>query len=402
MDTDLEFLDEVESFLSAESLPRVVTPCKTVQNCQVFTFPSQDIAQHDGKSYSMDKNLLDVSTEEPQRKDDRRKRYRVRVKSEKQELKRMEKDLTRKKQQIIDRREGRDTIARTDVMLSKSFWQDVAIQQRENREQAETEQKRLMDAVQSQASYIENLCAIISERSSTSNAYALENQKWRRLKSSDAYLFEAFIQEADYYYARIDEVFADCGMTSQLMTEIHSVRRTSPDTRIEYAQHVHKIILPFRFEATCKFMWEGTNVPYRQHAREIYSNVEDVVNTRAMKFRLKKALGNSTVSILKRVVARRYLVDKRMVIMFKTFSEGEGIFSGLDTDETVWCSIRPCEDESRGTVMEFCARTLPVLFQSACTTDSTLKEYQGMLEDVSKEDEQELVSSLQRLAINST
>ncbi|OWZ20250.1 hypothetical protein PHMEG_0005352 [Phytophthora megakarya] len=232
----------------------------------------------------------------------------------------MEKYLSWKKQQIIDRREGRDTIARTDVMLSKSLWQDMHIQQRENREQAGTEQKRLMDAVHSQASNIENLCAILTERSSTSNAHALENQKWRRLKSLDTYLFEAFIQEADYYYARIDEVFADCGMTSQPMSEIHSVRRASPETRIECVQHVHKIIQPFRFEVTCKFLWEGTNVPYRQHAREIYSNVEDVVNTRAMKFRLKKALGNST-------------------------------FSGLDTDETVWCSIRPCEVESRGTVM---------------------------------------------------
>ncbi|KAF1785960.1 hypothetical protein GQ600_14474 [Phytophthora cactorum] len=48
-------------------------------------------------------------------------------------------------------------------------------------------------------------------------------------------------------------------------------------------------------------------MPHRQHNREVYEHVDDPENTRATKFRLKKPVsGGSTVSILKRVVARRF------------------------------------------------------------------------------------------------
>ncbi|KAG3088316.1 hypothetical protein PI125_g18403 [Phytophthora idaei] len=44
-----------------------------------------------------------------------------------------------------------------------------------------------------------------------------------------------------------------------------------------------------------------------RHNREVYEHVDDPENTRATKFRLKKPVsGGSTVSILKRVVARRF------------------------------------------------------------------------------------------------
>ncbi|KAG3088315.1 hypothetical protein PI124_g6256 [Phytophthora idaei] len=89
-----------------------------------------------------------------------------------------------------------------------------------------------------------------------------------------------------------------------------------------------------------------------------------------------------------------------MAIVIKTFTEGEGIFSGMDAEETLWCSIRPYADGlTDGDVMGFCLRQLPVPFLAAHTRDSTLKEVQGMLKDVTKEDELELTTSLQRLAL---
>lgn len=94
-----------------------------------------------------------------------------------------------------------------------------------------------------------------------------------------------------------------------------------------------------------------------------------------------------------------------MVIMFKTFSEGEGLFSGMDTDETAWVSVRPSTigGSSDDALMEVCSRQTPMYYlPSQQTSDATLKEYHGMLEDVSKEDERELTSSLQKLKLNCT
>ncbi|KAG2789878.1 hypothetical protein Pcac1_g1168 [Phytophthora cactorum] len=85
---------------------------------------------------------------------------------------------------------------------------------------------------------------------------------------------------------------------------------------------------------------------------------------------------------------------------YLTFTEGEGIFSGMDAEETLWSSIRPYADGlTDGDVMRFCLRQLPVPFLATHTRGSTLKEVQGMLKDVTKEDELELTTSLQRLAL---
>ncbi|ETK81399.1 hypothetical protein L917_12835 [Phytophthora nicotianae] len=95
------------------------------------------------------------------------------------------------------------------------------------------------------------------------------------------------------------------------------------------------ITQPFAFEATCNYLWNGTIVPYPQHDREAFDLVGDLENTRVIKFRLKKTLNSgATVSILKRAVARRFFDENRMVMVFQIFSEGEGMFSGMDTDET--------------------------------------------------------------------
>ncbi|KAF1785918.1 hypothetical protein GQ600_12920 [Phytophthora cactorum] len=62
-------------------------------------------------------------------------------------------------------------------------------------------------------------------------------------------------------------------------------------------------------------------------------------NTVAFKFRVKKTLADgATVSVLKR---GRFRGNNRVVIVWKIFSEGEGIFSGMDANETTWARIRP-------------------------------------------------------------
>ncbi|KAG3088318.1 hypothetical protein PI124_g6257 [Phytophthora idaei] len=54
-------------------------------------------------------------------------------------LKRMEAELTLRLQELNDVRECTKTSARTDVILSTSFWQDLAAQQQRQRLRSELE-----------------------------------------------------------------------------------------------------------------------------------------------------------------------------------------------------------------------------------------------------------------------
>lgn len=209
---------------------------------------SEDVEGASARSRSSSSEREKASQKSKHEADDnRRKRYRARVKNECQELKRMEKELSSKKQELLDAREGRKTAARTDIALSKSFWQKLAVEQRHQRDQVEMEQNRLVAAVQSQASYIGNLCAILREQASRSTSLEtgenrLDNLKWLRLKSSDTALYKAYIEEANDSYAQIDKVFAECGMASLPFVEVRSIRHYSSSAGVESAQKVHKLL----------------------------------------------------------------------------------------------------------------------------------------------------------------
>ncbi|ETI41352.1 hypothetical protein F442_13280 [Phytophthora nicotianae P10297] len=178
MSTDLDFLDEVVAFLASDSLPATTANGVELVKEQNSTRKSHSVPFIDIESCvdvdqdnKRDSNPYKMKSKRTtQGNDYRPKRYRDRVKNERQELKRVEKELSLKKQELIDAREGRKTTKPTDLALSTPFWQEMATRQREEREQAEMEQKRLVAAVQSQASYIENFCAIQHERPSISRA----------------------------------------------------------------------------------------------------------------------------------------------------------------------------------------------------------------------------------------
>ncbi|KAL3670939.1 hypothetical protein V7S43_004124 [Phytophthora oleae] len=212
----------------------------------------------------------------------------------------MERELTQRVQELIDSRQGAKTSVRTDLTLSKSFWQDLAAQQQEHRRSSEEEQKRLIAAVQSQTLYIDNLCNVLrvqpesftSDTSPTrcTSVQPRDNLKWLRLKTSDASLYKEYLKEVNDSYARVDQVFAECGMNVMPSGAASSLRRLNSDGGMEYIQYVHKILQPFSFEDTCRNVWETAKLPHRHIDREVYEAVSDWGNSIAFKFRIKKTL----------------------------------------------------------------------------------------------------------------
>ncbi|ETL34802.1 hypothetical protein L916_13012 [Phytophthora nicotianae] len=101
---------------------------------------------------------------------------------------------------------------------------------------------------------------------------------------------------------------------------------------------------------------------------------------------------DTSVSILKRVVARRFDHEDRVVMIWKVFWEGEGIFSGMDIDETAWVCIRPYSDDSHiGAMTETCTRQVPVQYLTSRKKDPTVQAFWKMTQEVNEEDEREIV-----------
>ncbi|ETL88054.1 hypothetical protein L917_12847 [Phytophthora nicotianae] len=420
MISDLEFLNEMTALLEtenhvsvSEATPR--TPIEVNFQQSWATISTQHdhvkIDNNEGEKPSTRKSKRHSKNPDP-----RRKKYRLKAKSQLDELRQTADEFSTKLQELLHARNGAHTTARTDLVLSTTFWKQIATQQHEQRLLAEAERKNLLAIVNSQGSYIESMRNVPHAYAEESSALALvapnrdslcgvatihdtiDDLKWLRLKSSVASVYTTYLQEVGISYARIDQVFRDAEMECLPIGKVDGCYKYKPTGELKYFQHRNRLLQPFGFQAACLTMWELSTVAHRQNDRYVYCDVSDPENTKAVQFRLRKTLDKcSPVSILKHVVSRRFTEKDRVVIVWKVFSEGEGIFSGMDTDETAWVSIRPLNDGSKKTtLMEFCSRQVPVPYLTANAHDPAVKEFQKMMEDAVAEDAQIVASKLQK------
>ncbi|KAF4031823.1 hypothetical protein GN244_ATG16338 [Phytophthora infestans] len=204
----------------------------------------------------------------------------------------------------------------------------------------EAEHKRLLQIVNSQNTYIENIGIGLRERPSSLNTLQLSTDtvdrfndiKWLRLKSSDATLYEVYLQEVNDSYTRVDKVFEECAIDSMPIDSVSCIHPHTPNGNVHYTQYANKFLYPLDFESTCSGMWEVSNLPHRHLDRAVFKDLSDDGNTVTFKFRLTRTLvDGSTVSILKRVLSRRFRDSNQVVIEWKIFSEGEGVFDTLSS-----------------------------------------------------------------------
>ncbi|ETL87985.1 hypothetical protein L917_12913, partial [Phytophthora nicotianae] len=419
MATDLEFLDAVSAFLETEAHAVVSTPRTSFggrfqQSQRGETAPTWAVVSPTEVPVDNDKNDTCEIEKSPckankrrnEALDERRKKYRLKSKNERDDLRQKAGELARKIQEMIDAREGRNTTARTDLVLSKSFWKDIAMEQKQQRLRSEAEHQTLLRIVNAQSVYIESIrmasCAP-SRSLSLGGHDGIDDHKWLRLKSSVSSLYTTYLQEVDGGYTRIDQILQDSEVGSLSVGMFDSSYRYKPSGELQFFQHRYRVLQPFSLDETCRVMWDLATITNRQTDREGYNAVSDPDNTVAVRFRVQKRLSNgSTVSIMRHVVSRRFIKSNRVAIVWKIFSEGEGIFSGMDMDETGMISIRPLNDGPRsGTVLEFCTRLIPVSFLTTNSNDRAVKAFQQMMEDSISEDTRDITDQLgKRLQAN--
>ncbi|KAG7388222.1 hypothetical protein PHYBOEH_007978 [Phytophthora boehmeriae] len=222
-----------------------------------------------------------------------------------------------------------------------------------------------------------------------------------RLESSDAMIFESYLQELADVYAQTDEVFKDCGMelTSNDSCKPEPTWKMNRDTG--YYVFTNKLALPFDFRQTSELLWKLSQILHRQDDRELYDGVGDPENCIALKFRTTSCLeSGEVVSVVHRAVGHRYDEGDRLVILWRSFSEGEGLFGGMHSDETGWCVVVPSTDPTQpGTRLQICIRNFPMHFSGAEKDEATVEQFTGWLCASGSEDIAEITSSLQSMLL---
>lgn len=277
----------------------------------------------------------------------------------------------------------------------------VAKRQLQAQVNAEETQRRLLTAIESRAALIHEFQTIIQTRVSHVHDDATHQHKRIRFEPSDAEFFKAYVKVLDHFYAQTDEVLKTYGLDATDASWDHPRRQWNEDGKAGYYVYTDKYVLPFAFQQVCWFTWLVAQMQHRQEDRERFDGVDDPENTSAFKFRVSTRLNSGrSVSVLERAVIRRYVRDDRLVIVWRLFTEGEGIFTGMHADESGWCVSIPL---SGSPVSETLTRTImrhvPMHFRSKSTQDVAAQQFTGFLLDSGTENAREIGSRMEKLLL---
>ncbi|RLN96766.1 hypothetical protein BBJ28_00014670 [Nothophytophthora sp. Chile5] len=425
---DAEFLEEVAEFLDSFDLPAYPAAFLDAEDgllpteepfvgsgAAIATAFASDGAVPSGRKKAKTKRLkpkrdVTSSTRELQKAKDRKRRneYRERQKIERKSLQRQVGELSVELDQVQKAKENEEMEA-DDLMPPILAWKTIANRQLEVRLASETQQRQLQSAVRARAALIQDLSGLVRKRLS-GDALVVNRgldassfgQKRIRLEPADSAIFEAYLQGLNMAYVQTDEVFRACGMDAKPDDAINTKQTWKPDGQMGCFQSVMKQMMPFDFKQTCQSLWKMAIMQHRQTDREIYYDVGDPETTLALKYRItSRQRSGRIVSVVQRVVARRFEETNRMVTIWRSFTEGEGVFTGMHSDETGWCVAKPSPTPlTGGTVLETCIRHVPMHFQNTATLEPAVEQFTDLVLNSGTEDGTEITGMLEKLLLD--
>ncbi|KAG6959142.1 hypothetical protein JG688_00010208 [Phytophthora aleatoria] len=272
-----------------------------------------DIAQSDAVNLQRAgpglEQMFDFKSKDAQR----RSMYREREKKLRRDLRHQVDILSAELKILLKRNAGGEIECAQASSIPVSMWKALAILQRGARLEAETEQRKLLEAV--------------------------------------------FTQQLDALYSQTDKVMRDCGMNSITCGSLNFKPTRKTQDGAEYFQYAWKQMIPLNLQHTRRELWQAAHMLHRQDCREVYTGAHSG-NTIAVKFRIKSYPG-STLSLSEHIVVRRFDEEDRTILVWRSLTEGNGSLSGMHSDKTGWCIIRPVE---LGTIKETYVRQVPIHF----------------------------------------
>ncbi|ETK72006.1 hypothetical protein F441_21318 [Phytophthora nicotianae CJ01A1] len=403
MNSDAAFLDEVNDFLISCDLPTVPLPCDSDESRNASkpeTSPERlvGVAPRQLSARRLTKTIMGAAERhELEKAKDRKRRqgYRERRRIERESLQQEVEKLTK---------ELRNARGRKNLLASA--WEMLAKRQLAARMAAEAEQRRLFKAVSSRAVLLEEFQDLMNQRVAkwcdfSSSEYvdtrtASYQHKRIRLEPMDDAIFSAYIQELGGVFTQTDEALRLRGLdaTEPNWDEPSETWIKDPDTG--YFLYGGKLTLPFDFRKLCMSRWYTAPLWHRQESRQLYKGLDDPDNTLALKFRITTRLASGKIaSVLQRVAIRRYEENERMVIVWRLFTEGEGIFAGMNADETGWNVVVPAKKGAEtGTVLLTSVRNVPMHLTDVAKHQPTVRQFASKLVEWGSENCVEVTNAL--------
>ncbi|KAL4150604.1 hypothetical protein PRNP1_010006 [Phytophthora ramorum] len=365
--TDAAFLAEVEKFLTSSGIPTI----NGGGDDRVGSWLDHKVS---GIVDNATKRELDRAKDRK-----RRREHRARRQVERDSLKLEVEKLTGELHQA--------------KVVYDSTWKVLAQRQLAARLSSEAQQRQLYESIHVQGALMEETYHLICK-----NETAVRYQPSRvRLEPSDLEIFAAYIHDLDEVYAQTDGALQSRGLSAEENWNVPS-KIWDEDLDTGTLKFRGKITMPFDFQELCKCQWQAAHLFHRQESREPFDDVEDPDNTLALKFRVTTRLGSGQVgTALQRIVIRRYEEDARMVLVWRLFTEGEGLFTGMHSDETGWGVATPAQDTARaGTVIRTCVRNVPMHFSNMSTQEPIVKQFNCKLAEWGLENNETVTTGLEK------
>ncbi|ETP14689.1 hypothetical protein F441_10390, partial [Phytophthora nicotianae CJ01A1] len=317
----------------------------------------------------------------------RRRKQHQRVKNEFVKLRQANDELSLKLKKLRLAQE-----ARRNPSEQCSIWKEFALLQRQERLRSEAEKRRLTATAQVQATYIENLHGLFQLQQNsatlenTLTSSVIKDAAGHRLESTDMPMLSSLLQKIDSCRVKMDGILNECGLSMMPAGVKSSMHWCDESGELKYHQSLQKLTLPFDLETAQQSCWKSFDFQQHQRDRKEYDGIGDSENTVALKYRVVRTLASGmSVSVVQWLVARRFIEEYRVSYIWKTYTEGEGIFRGMHSNQTGWCCLRPLPDGS-GTSGELCIRQFPVLFNASPTSAN---EFYGFLQSTLDEDKRD-------------
>ncbi|KAG1692545.1 hypothetical protein DVH05_025297 [Phytophthora capsici] len=325
---------------------------------------------------------------------------------------RAEREVIRKRKYHQRLRNERESLRQTVNQLSLQLqqlkqksgsinWEDFALQQKLQRQSVENEQKKLFATAKMQAMYIGKLCEQLPDRNMASLLIRATTKTASRRPVNhllDYKNYCALVQTVNACYVQVDDVMRAFTVNS-MRDGVTSSTHCKESGEVEYFQHLNQFTEPYSYNQTRGTWWKLAKLQHRQQDRQDFNGLGCPEDTVALKFRLVRTLPPGvTVSVLQRYVHQRFMEDSRTVFVWKTQSEGEGLFKGMKSEETGWVCLQPSMEDG-STLVRVCVRQAPL---DAGSSDSIAGQFDKVLQSSVSEDMREISAALDRMLLDET
>lgn len=379
--SDAAFLAEVEEFLTSADLPSIDSADSGAAQCH------PKVSRRRKKTPSTAAKM----EQEKAKTRARRKAYVERQKLEREALKCQVQELTAE----LEREKTRAIHAPTI-----SAWKTFAVLQQQVRKNVETQQRRLCTKIVARAALIREFREFGHERL-VSESEEMNRPKRIQLEPCDAEIYKVYVETLDGHYAQTDDVLQGCELNSTDKDSSDSKQTWTRNTESRHFQFTDKHVVPFEFQGTCQSRWLVAHMLHRQEDRELYHKLDESERTVAIKFRITSRLeSDKLASVLQRIAIRRYEQDERMVIVWRAFMQGEGLFTGMHAEETGWGVATAFAGASKAsTMLRTCIRSVPMHFSTVATHEPVAKQFTGVVLESGTVNNVEITNALENLLL---